>query len=261
MLLRAGQRPSFHGLCPVSRGLGLALASLPPDDLRTLGGAPRSGWGRRGRRLRHSRERVCRIAVADDADNEPVADLEYPRGPHLGGNVGDSRAASHSRDERELVAPVTEGFDLIVGELLPFGEEAPQPGTYSGMAIPDLPLDPRLGGAPLDLGVEQREEIIEPVGTVGVERTAGTAPDWRRSCAPKTARSCDRTPIPARGYSQRRPLTPANPRSGYRFHAKRERATQEDSEPSLCPPVVSHTGRLPCKLKVSTRTAPCAPPP
>ena len=31
---------------------------------------------------------LCGIAVADDADDEPVADLEYPGGPHLGGNVG-----------------------------------------------------------------------------------------------------------------------------------------------------------------------------
>jgi hypothetical protein len=50
-----------------------------------------------------------------------------------------------------------------------FGEEAPQPGTYFGVAIPDLALDPRLGVGPLDIGVEQREKIIQPVGTVGVE--------------------------------------------------------------------------------------------
>src|SRR5688572_29790882 len=128
-----------------------------------------SCWGRRSRRLRHSRERVCGIAVADDADDEPVADLEYPGGPHLGGNVGASRAAAHSSDDGELVAAVAEGLDLIVGEVLPFGEEAPQPGTHSGVAIPDVALDPRLGGGPLDIGVEQREKIIEPVGTVGVD--------------------------------------------------------------------------------------------
>ena len=79
------------------------------------------------------------------------------------------RYAAHSSDDRELVAAVAEGFDLIVGEVLPFGEEAPQPGTYSGVAIPDLALDPRLGGGPLNIGVEQREKITEPVGTVGVE--------------------------------------------------------------------------------------------
>jgi hypothetical protein len=107
--------------------------------------------------------------VADDAYDEPVADLEYPGGPHLGGNVGRSRDAAHSSDDRELVAAVAEGFDLVVGEVLPFGEEAPQPGAYSGAAIPDLVLDPRLRGGPLDIGVEQREKIIEPVGTVGVE--------------------------------------------------------------------------------------------
>ena len=53
-----------------------------------------------------------------------------------------SRAAAHSSDDRELVAAVAEGFDLIVGEVLPFGEEAPQPGTYSGVAIPDLRARP-----------------------------------------------------------------------------------------------------------------------
>ena len=131
--------------------------------------AARLVWARRSRRLRHSRERVCGIAMADDTDDEPVADLEYPGGPHLGGNVGAPRYAAHSSDDRELVAAVAEGFDLIVGEFLPLGEEAPQPSTYSGAAIPDLALDPRLGGGPLDIGVEQREKIIEPVGTVGVE--------------------------------------------------------------------------------------------
>ena len=119
--------------------------------------------------VRHSRERVCGIAVADDPDDEPVADLEDPGGPHLGGNVGASRETAHSSDERELVAAVAEGFDLIVGEVLPFEKEAPQPGTYSGVAIPDLALDPHLGGSPLDVGVEQREKIIEAVGTVGLD--------------------------------------------------------------------------------------------
>ena len=82
---------------------------------------PRSGLGRR---LRHGRERVRGIAVADDADDEPVADLEYAGGPHLGGNVVASRAAAHSSDDRERVPAVTEGFDLVVGEVLQFDEEA-----------------------------------------------------------------------------------------------------------------------------------------
>ena len=116
-----------------------------------------------------------------------------------------SRYAAHSSDDRELVAAVAEGFDLIVGEVLPFGEEAPQPGTYSGAAIPDLALDPRLGGGPLDIGVEQREKIIEPVGTVGVEvvpaqLSIGDALVLRRGHA-----DCDRTPIPPRWFDLRRP--------------------------------------------------------
>ena len=121
-----------------------------------------------------------------------------------------SRYAAHSSDDRELVAAVAEGLDLIVGEVLPFGEEAPQPGTYSGVAIPDLALDPRLGGGPLDIGVEQREKIIEPVGTVGVEvvpaqLSVGDALVLRRGHA-----ECDRTPLPPRGTAKPRPLMPAN---------------------------------------------------
>jgi hypothetical protein len=132
--------------------------------------------------------------VADDADDEPVADLEYPGGPHLGGNVGRSRYAAHSSDDRELVAAVAEGFDLIVGEVLPFGEEAPQPGTYSGVAIPDLALDPRLGGGPLDIGVEQREKIIEPVGTVGVDEVPAQLSIGDALVLRRVHADCDRTP-------------------------------------------------------------------
>src|SRR6185436_8673111 len=96
-------------------------------------------------------------------------DIEYPGGPHLGGNAGSARAAAHSSDDRELVAAVGEGFDIVVGEVLPFREEAPQPGTYSGVAVPNLALDPGLGDGPLDVGVEQRDKIIQPAGTIGVE--------------------------------------------------------------------------------------------
>jgi len=106
--------------------------------------------------------------VADDAHNQSVADLAYAGGPHLRGNVSASRAAAHSSDNRELVAPVAERVDLVVGEVLPCGKEAPQHGTYAGVSVPDLVFDPRLGRGPLDIRMEEREKIIEPVGAVGV---------------------------------------------------------------------------------------------
>ena len=60
----------------------------------------------------------------------------------------------------------------VVREALPLRVEALQASTYSAVAVPDLALDPRLGGGPLDPRMQQVQECIEPAGLVRVEEPA-----------------------------------------------------------------------------------------